>query len=380
MRASVGIRLLLLSTLLEAGALLQPAAPAAASPPAAALVLFLDAESDAALPAPPAALREATRQALVAALAAPGRRLCAGDEVEALLIQARVRSPRSLSRALVTALGERCGAEQVLVARLAWGRGKLFLTLRALAPADGSLLQVAVVERELSLGEDWHRAIGDAALRLAADWGEPAAPPPAAPGLLVLPVRGPGVDPLLLSLVEERLLADLLAARRWRLPEPALALSALREVGRHPGSLGAAGRRELAATFAVDALLRLSLSEYGDAGSGAVSGGSRGSAFTAPREQAFDEETLAEAVAGAAPAAALPAARQAARPLYAALELVDAESGLLRLVSDCYLPAVRLTRSFGRPRALPWEGRCAELTAPLVETLIAGAAGGKAEP
>lgn len=372
-----GIRLLLLLPLLGGAGLLRPAAAPAAALPAAALVLFLDADSDAALPAPAAAMRETARQALVAALAAPGRRLCAGDEVEDLLTRARARSPQGLSRALVSALGERCGAEQVLVARLAWGRGKLFLAMRALSPADGSLLQVAVVERELSLGEDWRRTLGDAALALAADWVE-VPPPPAAPGLLVLPVRGPGLDPLLLSLVEDRLLAELLATRRWRLPEPALALSALREAGRHPGSLGAAGRRELAADFAADALLRLSLSEYAEAATGGLASGSRGGAPV--RERYIDEETAAEAAAGSAPAAALPAARQAARPLYAVLELVDADSGLLRLASERYLPALSLTRSFGRPRALPWQGRCAALTAPLVETLVAETAGRKAAP
>ena len=353
--------ILLLAALLTAPAL---AAAEQGGRPAAALVLFLDAESDAALPAAPALLREAARQALVAALAAPGRRLCAGDEVEGLLADARVRSRRGLSREIVAALGKRCGAEQVIIARLACGQGKLFLALRALAAADGRLLQVAIAEQDLAGGDDWRRAIGDASLELAACWQEPA-PAAAAACLLVLPARGPGVDPLLLSLVEESLLAELLAQGRWRIPDPALLVSALRQAGIHPASIGVASRRALASELGAESLLRLTVSEYGADLAGA---GLRG----AGSGDAMDEDGRRGSASQRAGAS--PAARQIGRPLLATLEFVAAESGLLRLAAEQYLPALSLRGSFGRARRLPWAARCAELTAPLAAAFAAASA------
>jgi hypothetical protein len=355
--------------LLLAAALVAPAAAATpAAPPTAVLVLFLDAESDAALPAPPAELRERAGQALVAALAAPGRRLCAGEEVESLLAAARVRSHRGLSQAVVTELCARCDAGQLIVARLACGQGKLFLSLRGLAPADGCLQQVAVAERDLAIGGDWRRAVGDAALELAAGWREPG-PAAAGASVLVLPARGPSVDPLLLSLLEESLLGELLAQGRWRIPEPALLLSALRQVGVHAASLGAAKRRALAADLGAEVLLRLTVSEYEEGPGG---GGATGSAEAA--SAGLDDE----ASRGGEPAreGASPGARQAGRPLYATLESVDADSGLLRLVAEQFLPAQSPSGSFGRPRRLPWIARGTSLTAPLVAAFAAQSAAG----
>jgi len=352
----------LLAGILFLAALLALPAAAGAAPPTAALLLFLDAESEPGLPAAPAELREAARKQLVAALAAPGRRLCAGDEVESLLAAARVRSQRGLSQALVSAVAERCGADQLIVARLAFSRGKLFLALRGIAPADGRLLQVAIAERDLAVGDDWRRALGDAALELAAAWREPAAGGPAGEGLLVLPARGAGVDPLLLSLLEESLLAELLAQGRWRVLDPALLVAYLRDEGLHPAAIGAAARRALAADLGAAGLLRLSV--VGDAAGPRGGPGQR--ADERPRRLDEDDEREPERLRASAAAAA----RQAGQPIYATLEWVDGERGLLRRVAEQYLPAQPATGSFGRPRHRTWSARSAQLTAPLAAALI----------
>jgi hypothetical protein len=353
--------ILLVAVLAAAPADHAAAAAAGAAPlPTAALLLFLDAESEAGLPAPPALLRETARRQLVAALAAPGRRLCAGDEVESLLAAARMRSSRGLSEALLAAVAARCEAEELIVARLAIARGKLFIALRGIDPASGRLLRVAVAEQDLGGGDDWRRALGDAALELGAGWGLKAAESPAGEGLLVLPARGAGVEPLLLSLIEESLLAALLAQGRWQIIEPALSLSALREAGLHPAALGSAPRRALAASQGATSLVRLQV--IGDSARPLVG---REAARGAEASLVLDDDEEPEG--GRAGSAA---ARRAGLPLYAVLEWVDAESGLLRRVAEQSLPAAAATGSFGRPRQETWSARIAQLTAPLAAALI----------
>ncbi len=356
MRFGLGM---LAAVALALGALAVPAPPAQADLPTVVLLLFLDAESEAAgLPADPAVLRAGAERQLIAALATPGRRVCAGPAVDGLLAAARVRSSHSLTRELLAALGAHCGAEQLCVARLAFCQGKLFLSLRGLDPADGRLTQVAVAERELQRGEDWQARLGDAVLEVAAAWREPAPAPAAATGLLVLPAVGAGVDPLLLSLMDDVLLAELLGHGCWRLIEPALLLSDLRAQGLHPAGFGAAPRRALAAGARAEGLLRLSVLADAEEPLG---GPGRGSAAAA---LLMDDEDEQRGLGGGA------AARQAGRSLYASLAWAEIDSGRLHGTLEQNLPAAATTGIFGR-RVLPrWTERCRALIAPLAASLF----------
>ncbi len=216
----------------------------------AAIALFFSSAAGLTGTIPLPALRAEGTRLFAALCAGEGLEPVAGPAWEPLQQRLRLRSPLGFDRRLLDAAAAELGAAQVVIAQVSLHPGRLVATLRGIDTGSGLVAWAGIAETKVDREPDaeaWLAALRSAADRLSA---RPLpAPAPAAAPLLLLPARVVDLDPLAGEVVTICLLQRLLQSGRWRLPDPALVLGALREGGSGAAALDSAGCRALRTAF-----------------------------------------------------------------------------------------------------------------------------------
>lgn len=328
-----------------------------------ALLVFLDYEENVRPSAHPGEIRQAACAALSAELGRSGLTVATHPEVEPALRAWGVRSAGDVPHDLLHTLGAELGVRNVVIAQVVIYRQRLLLLARGLDRPSGELRWADIAEaaipatfwtEENDAVGSWTEMVARAAADLAVHWGAPGATADLdvqdaldATRLAVVPLRSVGLDVRSASIAEHALLAALLAAGPYRIPDPGLVRTVLRTKGFDPLLLGPAGRTELVTWFDPVTVLAPELVGFDFWTAGAAGTG-----------EFVDEE-------GPSPQAA------ARTPLYFQVVATDGANGAVRDAQGVYLDPDETVGVFGFARKTELADRYAKAARQIVTRLEA---------
>jgi hypothetical protein len=234
-----------------------------------AVLLFISSETINDLLVPVAEVRETAILNLHEHLATHGHTVLPSEVMDEAAGYWRVRSDWALSRSFLDHLAADLAISRIQVVHLRAEHSNLALITRLVDCPSGQLLDVELLNMELSLpdapAEDPNTIVWLSSLAELCRSIHTTAPAPVdASPILVLPSGGIGCDPNRALTATASVLKLLLAERRWSIPDPSLVSTTLSQVGIAPARLGPRGRHLLQKTFNTDILFRLNLVAYGE--------------------------------------------------------------------------------------------------------------------
>jgi hypothetical protein len=227
---------------------------AAESPPErrTAAILFL---STCMLPPPPcdlAQVHEGAWDRLTSAARCLGAEVVSRSAIEPLVRDWRVRTSLGISTGFLDSLSAEFACGRILVVDVTICPDRLLVTGRVTTIVDRETIWAGAAEeklpRNLANGEEaattpWVGVMEQACRRLLEQWTEVPAMA-ATSKLYLLPVRQTGLDDLVADLVSHCLLCSLIG-RQWRIQDPGVTFSRLRDAGVDPRQLSPRARLEL---------------------------------------------------------------------------------------------------------------------------------------
>ncbi len=277
------------------------------------LLVFPSYRSRADIPVDPRQARLAACREMSDVLSAEGHDVVGYPEIEPHMQRRRIRSERDLSREFLAELANDFGIGRVVVARVVIYEDRILLLARGIDPASGTLEWADMVEEkgtpslrdEAAAEKGTFGGMVSRATRKLRTRGEGENETVIVGSVVLMPLRTFGFGRELADLVLQSLLISLLRDGRWRVPDPAIVVSALQGSGFDPLHLSRLSRREMARDFGTDALLIPRMVAYG---------GRRTTRSAPPGSPQLGRQTILT---------------EGRNPVYLAAVLVDCESGEL---------------------------------------------------
>jgi hypothetical protein len=289
-RCGVILVVLTISLLLAGGASSLRAATAdslrtATESPRVATIMFLSYQITGRPPADLGALQSACWDRLESAVGELGHANVLREDLGKPMLQWKVRNGLGVSQGFLDDLASRLGVADLLVCDLAVYDDGLFLAGRDVVTATGEVSWADIEELRMSrqaAGED--AALGAlveeteiALRRMLSRWESRSGLDGQVGGVCLLPVRSDGLTLLARRVMQSCLLSSLLHAG-WRVEDPGVTFSRLRDMGIDPEFLDEKTRPVLIASGVHDGLLVCNLVAWESAAS------SRTTAFATPGE------------------------------------------------------------------------------------------------
>jgi hypothetical protein len=250
----------------------RAAAQGPASGSRVAVVLFLSYQAAGTPPSDLGSIRGECWDRLASGVHDLGHDEIPRSEIEPSMRRWQVRTDLSVSGAFLDDVATQWNAGVLLICNLTIYEDRVLYCGRSVETATGDISWADIQEQRLplesgsggdSLGSRWSEPAAVAARRLLGSWDARTSPDRLSGKLFVVPVRPVGMEPMAGRLIQSCLLRSLVGSH-WRIEEPGLTFSRLREAGMDPRRLDPGSRPALAATGAHGVVLVCDLLACGE--------------------------------------------------------------------------------------------------------------------